>query len=74
MKKEKNSKFYFILNQKSNVPFDPRIKVPFSLVFFGKLIYEIRNQVLIFVSILKLRHKTIRALKVPFNFQFKIKM
>ena len=25
MKNEKNSKFYFILKQKSNVPFDPRI-------------------------------------------------
>ena len=49
-------------------------KVPFR--FFDILKYEIRNRVLIFVSILKLRLKTskIRALKVPFNFHFKIGM
>ena len=27
MKNEKNSKFYFILNQKLNVPFDPWINI-----------------------------------------------
>ena len=51
-------------------------EVPFR--FFDKLKYEIRNKVLIFVSILKLRHKkrkkSIRAPKVPFNFHFKIGM
>ena len=48
--------------------------VPFR--FFDILKYEIRNRVLIFVSILKLRLKTskIRAPKVPFNFHFKIGM
>ena len=31
-KNEKNEKFYFILKQKSNVPFDPP-KVPFNFHF-----------------------------------------
>ena len=32
-------------------------KVPPCLFFFDKLKYEIRNKVLILVSVLKLRHK-----------------
>ena len=35
----------------------PVPKVPFSFVFFDKLKYKIRNNVLISVFILKLRHK-----------------
>ena len=40
-KNKKNSNFYFILKQKSNVPFDPRIIKILSKFQFKKLEIEI---------------------------------
>ena len=69
-KNEKKSKLYFILKQKSNVPFDPRIELESnpcteSIILFSNLI-EIENwQFLVFLfSILN----WISKIELIFNF------
>ena len=52
-KNEKNSEFYFILKQKSNVPCDPRIKLEVSFSFFI-LILKTKNHIYLNKYLIKL--------------------
>ena len=72
-KNEKKSKLYFILKQKWNVPFDPRIKRPFHFCSIFNKSKEMKDDFGQF-SIQFLIFRTTKIIESIFFWQFSIQL